>query len=167
MTHLVDDVRLALRGFRKTPGVTAVIVLALALGIGVNASCFVYISGLLLHPFPYPQLDRIMTVWDSPASHPGERGAVCPREFPGPQRQQHLVRGALGVSALECESFGDRRSGAGAGLSGDAGIFRGAGNSSRCSAASWGRMNRPWWSAAVSGPAAWARTKRRSAKRSR
>ncbi len=81
MNHLIDDLRLAIRGFRKTPGVTAVIVLALALGIGVNSSCFVYISGLLLHPFPYPQLDRIMTVWESPADQPGERGAVAPANF--------------------------------------------------------------------------------------
>ena len=81
MNHLLDDVRLALRGFRKTPGVTAVIVLALALGIGVNASCFIYVSGLLLHPFPYPQLDRIMTIWESPANQPGERGAVAPANF--------------------------------------------------------------------------------------
>ena len=80
-THLFDDVRLAIRGFRKTPGVTAVIVLALALGIGVNSSCFVYISGLLLHPFPYPQLDRIMTVWESPANQTGERGPVAPANF--------------------------------------------------------------------------------------
>jgi putative ABC transport system permease protein len=81
MTHLLDDLRLALRGFRKTPGVTAVIVLALALGIGVNSSCYVYISGLLLHPFPYPQLDRIMTVWESPANRPDDRGAVSPANF--------------------------------------------------------------------------------------
>ena len=79
--NLFDDVRLAVRGFRKTPGVTAVIVLALALGIGVNSSCFVYISGLLLHPFPYPQLDRIMTIWDSPANHPGDRAAFTPANF--------------------------------------------------------------------------------------
>ncbi|HTB12932.1 MAG TPA: ABC transporter permease [Bryobacteraceae bacterium] len=79
--HLIDDLRLAIRGFRKTPGVTAVIVLALALGIGVNSSCFVYISGLLLHPFPYPQLDQIMTVWESPANQPGDRGAVAPANF--------------------------------------------------------------------------------------
>ncbi len=81
MTNLMDDVRLAIRRFKKTPGVTAVIVLALALGIGVNASCFVYVSGLLLHPFPYPQLDRIMTVWDSPADHPGERTPFAPANF--------------------------------------------------------------------------------------
>jgi predicted permease len=80
MNHLIEDVRLAIRGFRKTPGVSAVIVLALALGIGVNSSCFVYISGLLLHPFPYPQLDRIMTVWESPANQP-ERGPVAPANF--------------------------------------------------------------------------------------
>jgi putative ABC transport system permease protein len=81
MTHLLDDVRLAIRGFRKTPGVTAVIILALALGIGVNSSCYVYISGLLLHPFPYPQLDRIVTVWESPANRPDDRGAVAPANF--------------------------------------------------------------------------------------
>ena len=81
MNHLLDDVRIALRGFRKAPGVTAIIVLALALGIGVNASCFVYVSGLLLHPFPYPELGRIMTVWEAPADHPGERGAVAPANF--------------------------------------------------------------------------------------
>jgi putative ABC transport system permease protein len=54
MNHLIDDVRLAIRGFAKTRGVTAVIVLALALGIGVNACRLVYVSGLVLHPFPYP-----------------------------------------------------------------------------------------------------------------
>jgi putative ABC transport system permease protein len=81
MTHLIDDLRLAIRGFIKTPGVSAVIVLALALGIGVNASCFVYVSGLLLHPFPYPQLDRIITVWEPPTDHPGDRGAVAPANF--------------------------------------------------------------------------------------
>jgi len=81
MTNLMDDVRLAVRGFRKTPGVTAVIVLALALGIGVNASSFIFISGLLLHPFPYPQLDRIMTIWESPVNQPAERLAVAPANF--------------------------------------------------------------------------------------
>ena len=81
MHHLMDDLKLAFRGFRKTPGVTAVIVLALALGIGVNASCFIFVSSMLLHPFPYPQLERIMTVWESPASMPAERGAVSPANF--------------------------------------------------------------------------------------
>jgi putative ABC transport system permease protein len=36
---------------------------------------------LLLHPFPYPQLDRIMTIWESPVNQPGERGAVAPANF--------------------------------------------------------------------------------------
>jgi putative ABC transport system permease protein len=81
MNHLVDDVRLAFRGFRKTPGVSAVIVLALALGIGVNASCLIWVSALVLHPFPYPQLDRIMTVWEAPVNQPGQRGAVAPANF--------------------------------------------------------------------------------------
>ncbi|HVO98711.1 MAG TPA: ABC transporter permease [Bryobacteraceae bacterium] len=81
MNHLVDDIRLALRGFQKTLGVTAVIVLALALGIGVNASCFIWVSALILHPFPYPGLERIVTVWDSPANQPDDRGAVSPANY--------------------------------------------------------------------------------------
>jgi hypothetical protein len=81
VTHLIDDVRLAVRGFRKTPGATAVILLALALGIGVNATCFIYVSGLLLHPFPYPELGRILTVWESPANQPGDRSAFAAANF--------------------------------------------------------------------------------------
>jgi putative ABC transport system permease protein len=77
----MDDLKLALRGFRKTPGVTAVIVLALALGIGVNASLFIFVSAIMLHPFPYPRLDRVMTLWEAPSSHPGQRGGLAPATY--------------------------------------------------------------------------------------
>jgi hypothetical protein len=53
----------AYRLLKKSPLSTAVIVLALALGIGANTSMFVSVNSILLRPFPYPQLNRIVTVW--------------------------------------------------------------------------------------------------------
>lgn len=81
MSVLARELHCAFRGVRKNPGTTAIILLALALGIGVNASCFITVSAIILHPLPYPELDRIMTVWEAPANLHGERGAAAPANF--------------------------------------------------------------------------------------
>jgi predicted permease len=47
---LTQNVRAAVRGIRKTPGVSAAIVITLALGIGANAMMFGVIDRLLLSP---------------------------------------------------------------------------------------------------------------------
>ena len=75
------DLRHALRALRKTPGAAAVAALALALGIGVNTSSFIWVSALVLHPFPYPHLERIMTVWETAPKLRTERDAVAPANF--------------------------------------------------------------------------------------
>ena len=62
MNSLLLDFRFALRALRKSPGATAVAALALALGIGVNTSCFIWVNALVLHPLPYPHLERIMAL---------------------------------------------------------------------------------------------------------
>ncbi|MDQ2774157.1 MAG: ABC transporter permease [Acidobacteriota bacterium] len=68
--ELFGDVRFAFRILLKSPVATGVAILALALGIGVNASSFIPISALILHPFPYKNLDRIVTVSETlPKQH--------------------------------------------------------------------------------------------------
>ncbi len=62
MNGLLLDFRYAARALRKSPGATVVAALALALGIGVNTSCFIWVNALVLHPLPYPHLERIMTL---------------------------------------------------------------------------------------------------------
>jgi len=63
---MLRDFVYADRLLRKSPGVTAVIILALALGTGANTSTYVSVKAILLHPFRHSNLDRIMTVWETP-----------------------------------------------------------------------------------------------------
>jgi predicted permease len=51
--ELAQDVRLAARTLRRTPGVTATIVLTLALGVGANSMMFGVVDRLLLRPPTY------------------------------------------------------------------------------------------------------------------
>ena len=58
MLTLFQDLRYALRTFRKNMMLTLVIVASLAIGIGANSAIFSVVDALLLRPLPYPQLQR-------------------------------------------------------------------------------------------------------------
>src|SRR5689334_17149518 len=64
MTVIAHDLRYALRGLRKSPGVTAVVLLTLALGIGVNSAIFSFVDAILLKPLPYANAERIVRLWE-------------------------------------------------------------------------------------------------------
>lgn len=89
MNSLLLDLRYALRALRKSPGATAVAALALALGIGVNTSSFAWVNALVLHPFPYPNLERIVTVWETVPKLGAEKDLVAPANFFDWKEQDH------------------------------------------------------------------------------
>jgi len=65
LDNLLRDFRHAARSLRKNPGFTVVAILILTLGIGANIAIFSMVNALLLHPYNFPDLDRLVRVWES------------------------------------------------------------------------------------------------------
>src|SRR4029079_9981545 len=64
LEDLRNDVRCRIAQLRRAPGVTLVAALTLALGIGANSAIFALADATLLRPFPFPESDRLVMVWE-------------------------------------------------------------------------------------------------------
>ena len=60
---LLQDLRYAHRSMARRPGTTALAVVILALGIGASVSMFSVVDAVMLRPLPYPESDRLMSVY--------------------------------------------------------------------------------------------------------
>ncbi len=65
VADLWQDLRFAVRSFRRRPGFTSVAVVTIALGIGVTTLMFSVVNGVLLQPLPYPDSDRLVRVYQT------------------------------------------------------------------------------------------------------
>jgi hypothetical protein len=60
--NLLQDARYALRSLRRTPGLTAFVVITLALRIGMTSSIFSMVDALIFRPYPVPHPSGVVTL---------------------------------------------------------------------------------------------------------
>ncbi|HKA58637.1 MAG TPA: ABC transporter permease [Gemmatimonadales bacterium] len=63
MNSLFQNIRVSLRGFRRTPGFATTAIVTLALGIGLATGVFTVAHGLLLRRLPVDDQDRLVVLW--------------------------------------------------------------------------------------------------------
>src|SRR4051794_9616191 len=59
------DIRYALRQWLKSPGFTLTALLTIALCVGANLAIFAVINSVLLRPLPFPNADRLVTIYNT------------------------------------------------------------------------------------------------------
>jgi predicted permease len=60
MTHLLSDIRYAIRSLRKAPLFTVLATTSIALGIGANVTIFTLLDQVVLRPLPVPRPDQLV-----------------------------------------------------------------------------------------------------------
>ena len=81
MEVLLTEIRYAVRSLLKHPGFTAIAVVTLALGISANTTIFSTVDSLLLHPFSFPNQDRLVVVFEQNRATGLMRGSVSAGNF--------------------------------------------------------------------------------------
>ncbi|MFC1761129.1 ABC transporter permease [Planctomycetota bacterium] len=61
---ILSDIKYAFKQLLKTPGFTAVALVTLGLCIGANVVIFAMVDAFLLRPLPFPQADRLVTMYN-------------------------------------------------------------------------------------------------------
>ncbi|MCI0443663.1 ABC transporter permease, partial [bacterium] len=92
METLLHDLRYGIRLLLRNPGFTLIAVLALAIGIGANSAIFSVVNALLLKPFPFENLDRLVMIQESFQSQGIEAQAVSPADFFDWQQQNSVFK---------------------------------------------------------------------------
>jgi putative ABC transport system permease protein len=81
MSTLLYDLRYGLRMLMKNPGFTFAALITLALGIASSTAIFSVIDGVLLHPLPYPDSEKIMVLDPTMRSTGVPSGASAPANY--------------------------------------------------------------------------------------
>ena len=75
----IGDLRLALRGLRRSPLFASVAILSLALGIGANTAIFTLIDQILLRKLPIKNPDELVMLYQQ-GSHNGSNMGIRDRK---------------------------------------------------------------------------------------
>lgn len=96
MSALFEDLRFAWRMFAKSPGFTAVVIVALALGIGANTTVFTLVNAVLFKGLPFNEPDRIMHLTSGNPAEPRRTQGVS---YPDLEDWRKQTKAFSGIAA--------------------------------------------------------------------
>jgi putative ABC transport system permease protein len=65
MNTFFQDLKYGIRNLKNKPAFTFTALLVLALGIGANTALFSVLYAMMWKPFPYPDAEQIVTLWET------------------------------------------------------------------------------------------------------
>jgi putative ABC transport system permease protein len=86
---LLRDLKFSIRSLLKRPTLTIIAILTLAIGIGANSAVFSVVNSLLIKPLPFPELDRVVAVWENQSNRGGVRNEASMANFLDWRAQNH------------------------------------------------------------------------------
>src|SRR6266567_2296309 len=95
LDQFLRDLRIGARTLSRTPGFAVVAILITALGTGASVALFTVVRGVLLRPLPFPDSDRLLTLYER--STPAAGGG----DFP----HNHVAAGVYATWNRENTSF--------------------------------------------------------------
>ncbi|HEX7939002.1 MAG TPA: ABC transporter permease, partial [Gemmatimonadaceae bacterium] len=97
MENLLQDIRYAVRGLRKSPGFTLVALATLALGIGVNSSIFSIVNAILYRPLPVERPAELVDIYAHDATSSAHETWSYPN-YQAVREQATTLSGVIGYS---------------------------------------------------------------------
>jgi hypothetical protein len=105
--EMFQDLRYGARLLLKHPGFSLIAILTLALGIGANTAIFSLVNAVLLRTLPFPQPERIMTVWEAALSDGVARQGFAPGNYSDMKAQQTVFAQMSALTRSEVNLTGE------------------------------------------------------------
>ena len=98
-----QDIRFAIRSLRRTPGLTAFVVITLALGIGMTSATFSMVDGLIFRPYPVPHPNGVVTLVST--THDSSFDDFSYREYMDIRDKTKSYEGVIAYADMEAVGF--------------------------------------------------------------
>jgi putative ABC transport system permease protein len=99
-----DQLRSASRSLLHRPALAAAVIVTLTLGIGANSAIFSAVDAVLLEPLPYPNPDRLVSVYESNLARRQSTQLVAPGRL---EEWNRMNQTFLGLAASYFENMTD------------------------------------------------------------